>query len=181
MMEMELRDRKPHDVQVAASLSEGLLPAVSGTLRLTGIDENLDRFTIDVAEVGTDDMLWDTGSDTCIITNDLLPEKFKEYLQTKMHDPYRSASGTRVQVDAYIALSNSKFEFNTVFTVVPPSSVPNCRSGVILGQNGFINHLVYTQIPRSIMERRGEDIQADKWGVINILEFVDTDGDLHTF
>ena len=85
-----------------------------------------------------------------------------KYLEKKVHNPYRNASGIRVQVDAYVTFSNSTFRFNTVFTVVPLSDVPNCRSGVILGHHGFIDRLVYTQIPQAVLKRRGEHIKDDK-------------------
>jgi hypothetical protein len=84
-------------------------------------------------------MLWITGSHGCTITSDLLSETFMTYLGAKEHDPYRSQSGTTVQVDGYIALSNSEFRFNAVFKVGPQSEVPNPRTEVILGQSGFIH------------------------------------------
>ena len=120
-----------------------------------------------------EDMLWDTGSHGCTITADLLPEKFANRLADPKNDPYRDDSGSRVQVQGYLALSNSQFFFESIFTVVPPSMVPNGRSGVILGQKCFMDHMEFRQVPRTILEGRGEELKEDEWGDIKIIEWMD--------
>ncbi|KIN05147.1 hypothetical protein OIDMADRAFT_17851 [Oidiodendron maius Zn] len=132
-------------------------------------------------ELLLDDMLWDTGSHGCTITSDLLSHEFMEYLGEKEHDPYRDQSGMRVQVDGYVAFSNKEFRFNTIFTVVPPSQMPNSRSGVILGQKGLIDRMVRTETPREILKHRGEDVKDHEWGTIDILEYINTCGELIKF
>jgi hypothetical protein len=53
-------------------------------------------------------MLWDTGSHGCTITADLLPEWFAYRLAGPENDPHRNNSRGIVQVQWYLALSNSK-------------------------------------------------------------------------
>ncbi|KIX07019.1 uncharacterized protein Z518_04995 [Rhinocladiella mackenziei CBS 650.93] len=57
------------------------------------------------------DMLWDTGSHGCTITDDLLPQNFSNRLAQSDNDPYRDEFGAIVQVQGYLALSNSIFFF----------------------------------------------------------------------
>ena len=130
---------------------------MSGKLKVRGVDtvENMFR----EHNLLLDDMLWDTGSHGCTITSDLLSHEFMEYLGEKEHDPYRGQSGMRVQVDGYAAFSNKEFRFNTIFTVVAPSQIPNSQSGVILSQKGLIDRMVRTETPREILKHRGEDVK----------------------
>lgn len=173
-------DREPLVMRLPAGFAERLLPAVSGSLRLRGLDADEDdrsnEFTITIR-----DMVWDTGSHWCSITSDLLPESFNRYLEMEENDPYRGPSGVDVQVDAYACLSNTPFFFNTVFKVVPRSAVPNRRSGVLLGQNGFMDRMVSTNVPRVILQHRGEEVEENLWGEINISEFVSINGEFHSF
>ena len=98
------------------------------------------------------------------------------------NDPYRYGSGSRVQVQGYLALSNSEFYFSNVFTVVPPSAVPNGHSGIILGQKYFMDHMKFKQVPRAILEGRGEELKEDEWGDIKIIEWMDAaSGETKTF
>lgn len=89
------------------------------------------------------------------------------------HDTYRDRSGARVQVDGSIVLTNSLFRFSTIFTVVPASTVPSARSGVILGQAGFLDRMIWTPKPRAILEYHGEEVKKDLWGEIHVVEYVD--------
>lgn len=157
-----------------------VIPLISGTLRLRGIDAEKPYAAVAQIKLDRTDMMWDTGSYNCIITRDILPPDFAEYLDTPENDPYRDETGAVVQVDGYVALTNTGFKFQEViFRVVPPSMVPNSRSGVILGQRGFIDRIVYTATPRAILQSRGEEIGDDEWGVITISEYVDIDDVLH--
>ncbi|RDL41480.1 uncharacterized protein BP5553_01459 [Venustampulla echinocandica] len=132
-------------IQIPAVITERFLPVVSGSLRLAGVDGD--------------------PSD--------LPQNFAEYLENPPHDPYRNESGTMVQLDAYVAFSNSEFRFNAVFTVVP------VRSGIVLGLSGFINRMVHTEIPYVVLKHNGEDIEENEWGIINISQWLDLDKQLH--
>lgn len=175
----------PFVITNTATMYDGVIPLISGSLRLGGIDApKLTGQELYAAgsEIKLDrtDMMWDTGSYGCIITRDILPRGFAEYLDTPENDPYRDETGAVVQVDGYVALTNTGFKFQEViFRVVPPSRVPNSRSGVILGQRGFIDRMVHTATPRAILQRRGEEIGDDEWGVITISEYVDMDDVLH--
>ena len=177
---MAFINRQPYHLQVPAGITERVLPIVSGTLRLRGLDGDPDDET-DKCKLDLNDMLWDTGAHGCTITEDILPSKFRAYLQSSEHDPYRNASGLHVEVDGYLALTNAPVNFNTVFNVRPASSLPNGRSGVILGQGGFLNRMVWTSIPRIVLEMRGEDVGDNFWGDIHISEYIDVVGTRFTF
>lgn len=71
--------------------------------------------------------------------------------------------------------------FNLIFTVIPLSSAPNHRSGVILGQHGFLNTIVSSAVPRSILVHRGEEVKENIWGDISLYEYLDPVGDLTSF
>ncbi|KAI9769951.1 MAG: uracil DNA glycosylase [Geoglossum simile] len=177
---MAFGDREPYPLQIRAGSIERVLPVVTGTLSLRGLDKDPDDET-DSCCLDINEMLWDTGAHCCIITEDILPSEFRTYLQSPEHDPYRHENGLFVQVDGYIALTNTAFVFGTVFHVRPARSLPNGRSGVILGHNGFLNRIVWTSIPRIILKRRGEDIGSDMWGEIHISEYIDIMDDHCTF
>jgi hypothetical protein len=178
--QMEFADREPYTLKISAGITEKVLPAVPGTLRLCGIDQDPEDKTLE-CELVQDEMLWDSGSHSCTITKDVLPQWFLDYLAKDEHDPYRDATGTKVQVDGYIALTNYKFFFNSVFSVVPASVVPNGRRGVILGQNGFLNRMVLTTTPRIILEHRGEKVEENVWGDIHISEWISLFGERNQF
>jgi hypothetical protein len=38
----------------------------------------------------------------CVVTSDILPQTFVDYLADEKHDTYRNSSGTLVQVDGYL-------------------------------------------------------------------------------
>jgi hypothetical protein len=177
---MGFRDRQPYLIQFRLGITEQVLPTVSGTLRLRGMDADPNDKT-DECNLNLDGMLWDTGCHSCTLTADILPAKFREYLNSSEHDPYRNVSGVRVQVDGYLALSNTRFTFNTYFVVMPASSVPNGRSGVILGQNGLLNRMMWTAVPRIILESRKKDVGDDIWGDIQISEWFDVTGEHFLF
>jgi len=163
--------RQPYTLDIRAT-SKMALATVSGTLDLHMIDaENVDEFP--KCKLVLEDMLWDTGSDICIITADILPETFANRLSDSKNDSYRDLSSTTVQVQGYLALSNSEFYFETIVKVVLPSMAPNGRSGVILGQRCFMDRLDVRQVPRHVLEARGQELKEDEWGDIKIIGYVD--------
>jgi hypothetical protein len=178
--DMGFGDRQPYLIQFRSGITERILPAVSGTLRLRGIDADPDDKTNE-CDLNLDGMIWDTGCHSCTLAADILPAKFREYLNSSEHDPYRDASGLRVQVEGYLALSNTPFTFDTYFTIVPASSLPNGRSGAILGQNGLLNRMTWTAVPRIILEFRKEDVGDDIWGDIQVSEWCAVTGEHFLF
>lgn len=147
--------QQPH-VLTHASLEAGKLASVSASIRLTGIDGDLAKDPC--VELSSDNCLWDTGAEVCTITADIVDKIDPSFLSLRIHDGYRIRSNTGVQVDATISLSNRTFEISTIFFVLPASDILNKRSGVILGQHGFLNRMMVETIPRSILLKRGEEI-----------------------
>lgn len=166
--------RDPYPVVLAAAITEKTLPIVKGNLVINGIDSEYQG----LEKVELVDMLWDTGAQSTIITEDLLSESFRQFLQQPNHDPYRSENKLRVQVDATIGLSNTPIKLNAIAFVVPKNSVPNFRSGVIFGQRQCIDCISYHSIPRSILRAEGEAVGDEIWGELVVDKFVDEDGNL---
>jgi hypothetical protein len=66
--------------------------------------------------------------------------------------------------------------------ITPPSIVPNGYSGVILGQRCFMDYMDFRQVPRSILDGRGEKLKEDEWGDIKIIEWMNSvNGGTKTF
>jgi len=173
--------RQPYVFNIRALLTESTLATVSGSLTLEMIDDEDDDKSA-TCKLVLKDMLWDTGSHGCTITADLLPERFASRLAESENDPYRDESGTMVRVQGYLALSNSQLFFESIFTVVPSSTVPNGRRGVILGQRCFMDHMDFRQMPRGILEGHGNELKNDEWGDIKIIEWIDpVTGETQTF
>lgn len=97
------------------------------------------------------------------LDDELLPEKFKDYLKQPENDCYRSADGIRVQIDALITFTNQFLALSCVCAVVPRSAVPNCRVGIILcRENMGINRLVYKVCPEQFSH--GERVSRKQSG-----------------
>jgi hypothetical protein len=64
-------------------------------------------------------MIWDTGAHHTLISEDILSAEFREYLKDKIHDPYRSEDGTRLQIEANVVFTNSLILIIAVAVVVP--------------------------------------------------------------
>ncbi|KAI9778142.1 MAG: uracil DNA glycosylase [Geoglossum umbratile] len=170
---------EPCPLRLHAGLSERTLATVSGRMTLSGIDAG-PRDPEFVLE--SDHLLWDTAAHTSIIVEDLLPTKFREYLNLPQNDPYRSENQIRIQVSAFISFSNYHLEIDTIFVVVPRSVVPNGRIGIVLGQKLLIDRLSYRSIPRCLLVVKEEgDIPEGIWGDLILEEYLDTDGVIHSF
>jgi hypothetical protein len=169
--------REPYPAILNATIAERTLPVVKAEITLNGIDAD-DEVTSSV--LGTVDMLWDTCAHNTIITEDLLSEKFRRYIQEPQHDPYRSDNGLRVQMDAVIAFSNVPIAISAIVLVVPKSVVPNERVGILFGQQQCIDRLHYRSLPRCILEAKGENIEKEMWGDIILDEFVDSEGNIQS-
>jgi hypothetical protein len=167
--------RDPYPVVLTAAITERTLPIVKANLILRGIDST---YSGGAEELNSVEMLWDTGAQQTIITEDLLSEPFRQYLQDPSHDSYRSGDKIRVQLDAIIALSNTPIKITAIALVVPSSVVPKQRVGVIFGQKHCIDCMSYRSIPRRILKAKGEDVDDEIWGDLVVDEFVNEDGNV---
>lgn len=157
-------------ITTKAGVDERFLACISGKLCLSGLDAEDESLTEDIL---WSNCLWDTGAHACSISDDLLSDKFLEYLQDPVHDPYRKFNVSSVRVDATFGFSNTKISISTIFSVLPLSKIPNQRSGIILGQNAFMNHILFRAIPRAILEAKGELVEEGVWGDIFVEEIVE--------
>lgn len=168
----------PYPFTIRASITESKLPTITAAIRFSGIDGTLedpeDKF--DAVE-----LLWDTGAHGTIVSEDLLSTEFRNYLTHPIHDAYRDESGIRVQIDGEIGLSNTVLQINCICLVVPSSVMPNERVGILLGQNGAIDHIVYKSVPRANLNARGEALPSTVWGDIVIDEYIDLFDEIHRF
>ena len=169
---------QPYIQTIHAQITERTLPIVPAGVRLTGIDGNYD----DPHQVfNSIEILWDTGAHSCIVVDEMLSAEFRHYLKSPIHDPYRCDSGVRVQVDANISFSNTLLKISCICLVVPRSVVPNGRVGMILGQSGAIDRIIYKSVPKANLVARGEQLPETLWGDLCIEEYVDLDGEIQKF
>ncbi|ELR08557.1 uracil DNA glycosylase [Pseudogymnoascus destructans] len=148
---------------------------VKASLVLRGVDHDDSIMAQEMPNIG---MLWDTGAQSTIISEDLVSDDFKKYLAQPAHDPYRNKDATRVQIDVRIALSNTEIEIDAIGSVVPKEQIPNQTSFVIFGQRQCINSIHYSSVPRAILMAKGRDISEEVWGEIVVYEYVNDLGDL---
>lgn len=167
--------REPYVLGLRALRAEHTLAAIIGNATITAVDWEPGMPT---CEFKGFEMLWDTGAATTIITKDLLDEKFQTHLSDPIHRDYQNQNGTRVQISFTLEFTNSLFSMDLIAWVLDKEALPNTRSGIILGQNGFINALQYRSVPRSIIEARGEMIDERFWGDLILESYVDFDGAL---
>lgn len=154
--------KKPF-VMAHATLLDQRLPLISADIKLNAIDADENDPTV---EIRRDDCLWDTCAYTCSISADLVADHNPSFLDLDVHEVYRGHKG--LQVDAVVSLSNQVFHISTIFFVLPKSEIPNQRSGIILGQHGFMDRIMVETIPRSILMARGEEIEETIWGQLRI-------------
>lgn len=164
--------RDPYPLRLTSTISEQALAVVPCSLFLQGFESEPSDPTLTISrQFG----LWDTGAHVSCIVEDMLPESFREFLSMPKLDDWRLGNTTRVRVMGTIGFSNSSFTFETVFLVLPRTSVPNERIGIVFGQKAFMDHMVYTTLPRAMLRASGEDIPDDCWGHIDVLQFMDLD------
>lgn len=166
--------RDPY-ANIRAGVIEGYLPIVTASVRTYAID---DAPAGEWGELDRVDMIWDTGSHRTVITEELLPESFREYLQTPVHDPYRCGDGFSVRVDAEIAMTNHFLFTSTVAIVVPQAKMPNQFRGILFGQVSCINRIRYESIPRCFLVANGEDVGEDVWGDFIVKEYFDENDEM---
>lgn len=102
----------------------------------------------------------------------MLSNVFRQYLTLPVHDPYRSDTRVRVQIDGEIRFSN---------TVVPRSVIPNERVGILLGRRGAIDRFIYRSVPRANINARGESLPPTVWGGLVMKEYLDSYDEVHRF
>lgn len=170
--------RQPYEITLRAGLTDKTLPTVKGNIHLCPIDAiELD----DGFYLREEDMLWDTGAQQTFITEELLSMEQQVYLRSPVHDRYRVGNGLRLQMDAYIELSNAAVPITAIVAVVPKTQMPNEFVGIILGQSFCIDRLAYRSIPRHILKARGEDVADDVWEGFIVEEYIDKDENLTKF
>lgn len=168
----------PPALTIRATVTEKTMPLLSANVMLYGLDSTATDPFVSLANA---ELLWDTGAHSAVVVDELLPQKFKDYLAQPENDCYRSADGVRVQIDALITFSNQVLALSCVCVVVPRSAVPNSRVGILLGQHMCINKLVYKSVPQAILCARGESVPETIWGDILIEEYLDLDNIIHKF
>lgn len=167
--------REPYLIRPVTSITEKTLPIVTVNIVLNGIDG---AYKSGIEELREMEVLWDTGAQQTIITEDVLSAPFREFLQEPIHDPYRSKDALCVQIDAVIGFSNAPIKISAVALVVPKSVVPNGRVGVIFGQQQCIDCISYSSVPRRILKARGDDISDEVWGELIVDGFINEDEEL---
>lgn len=167
------RFQEPY-VTIRSELTEGHLPLIRGTLNLRGVD-SID--TDPECELRNIPMRLDTGCHRTLITDDILPDSFKQHLNSRLHDPYRKVDKEKeiitLQVSCDVAFTNAMVTLETIALIVPREIMPNKRSGVLFGQVGCLDRLDVQCIPRDLLTAKGESIEEGIWGDILFKEYLD--------
>lgn len=167
--------RDAYVLELRALRTDNTLVAIVGNARITAIDWDVGMPECHLRGI---EMLWDTSAASTIITQDLLGQDFQAHLSDAIHAPYKNQNGTRVQVSFNLEFTNTLFSMDIVAWVVDKETLPNARSGVILGQKDCIDAIQYRSIPRTILEARGESVNEMFWGDLILESHVDFDGTL---
>lgn len=160
----------PYIKTVPLFIESKKLATLCGLLNLSAIDGTDQDLS---ALIRSSEMLVDTGAQVSLITDDLLPLSFRDYLLDPIHDPYRSEDGTMVQVDVRFSFADQQINMACIFHVVSRTRIPNKRIGVILGQHSCLDHMVYTLTPRLFIPSISED---DIWGDLTVHRYIDSTG-----
>lgn len=135
--------RKPY-VNIRAEKVEDRLPLVAANITLRGLDAGDGDL---VRNMQPAEMIWDTGAHHTTIAEEMLSDRFREYLQDPINEPYRSPDGVCLQLEATITFSNSVVLINAVAVIVPRACIPNQHAGILFGQTLCIDQLVYRGVP----------------------------------
>lgn len=156
-----------------ATRHERVLPMVSAQMKFEAVDGSTADKTFVLA---CDECLWDSGAQCSLISADMFDAEFREFLRNDpIHDPCRNGEALTVQVSCAISLSNTTFEMVIPMIVLPVEKIPGQRSGVILGQHGFLNRLAVETMPRAILEKIDIPVGEDIWGLMDLKTFMDGD------
>lgn len=159
----------PHAFTIRANLTDSTLPTITAAVRLIGIDGEIQdpEEKFDAVE-----LIWDTGAHGTVIAEDLLSPEFRDYLTHPIYNPYRNDTGVKVQIDGEICFSNTILRINCICLVVPSSVMPNGRIGILLGQKGAIDRIIYKSVPRANLNARGEALPPTIWGDIIVEKYI---------
>ena len=126
-------------------------PTIEASLRI----ETLQQIKPHVTVITTPNVLFDTGSAHCYITEDVIPDSFLQRTNEKA-------------VLCYVALnfSNTVIELSILLHILPAGRLPNGLSGVLLGQRTFLDGLHYEAIPREVLLKMGGQCPEGVWGDI---------------
>lgn len=73
----------PHALTIRAADTEKTLPLLSANVMLYGLDSTASDPFVSLAKA---ELLWDTGAHSAVVVDELLPQKFKDYLAQPEHD-----------------------------------------------------------------------------------------------
>lgn len=82
----KVSDADLYVINVRAIMEDGHLPSIDGRLKISALDGS-DEHPQDSVESSM--CLWDTGSHCSSISEDLLSPSFREFLNHRVHNPYR--------------------------------------------------------------------------------------------
>lgn len=166
--------RQPY-VTLQDQSADRYLPVVTANLCLEALDGEDNDLECQLNSV---EMFWDTGAHRTIITEEILPVEFREYLKDPIHEPYRLSHGLFVQIDGTIAFTNRAMPITAPVMVIPKEHMPNQFVGILFGQCLCIDRLVYHSIPREILKAKGDIIPEDRWGDIIVTEYLAQGGEM---
>ena len=168
----------PYPLRLVPKVGEKSIALVPCSFTIRGVDAGPDDPNVKLSNI---DAIWDTGAHISVIVEDMLPSSFLEHLKDPIHEPYKDPTGTRVQVSAYVAFSNTAVRIEAVFLVVPKRVVPNERVGVLLGQHSLINRTTHFMTSRDMLRAKGSEISDEHWGYIDLHEYLDVYGKIVKF
>lgn len=168
----------PYAFTIRANITQSTLLTVTAAVCFTGIDGDLQD-----AEVNFDafEMIWDTRAHGTVVCKNLLTSNFRDYLTDPIHDPYRSETGLKVQIDGEFCLSNTVLQINCICLVVPNSIMPNERIGIFLGQKGALDRMIYKSVSRYNLNACDEALPRTIWGDIMVDKYIDLFDEIHKF
>ncbi|KAI0383209.1 hypothetical protein F5Y04DRAFT_287385 [Hypomontagnella monticulosa] len=156
----------PGTVVLESPFCENNLPALKASISIQAIDGEDSDPTENLIAIP---MLYDTGAQATVISEELLSPQFQEFLRTtnEVHEPYRTSR--LVQVSAHICFTNTVITLYVIAVVRPKETMPNRFNGVILGQKGAIDSLVTEMVPRNFLPH----LSGEFWGEIRITRAYD--------
>jgi hypothetical protein len=162
--------RDPYILPLRMGIFENYLPATVGSAHLVAFDAEPDDKTAAVT-ISHTSMIWDTAAHMTIISEDLIPPSFRDYINdADYHELYGSADGLSVQISLGIQFSNTQYYLEGIAVVRPQHTLPNNFSGIILGQHSLLDQIEYHVAPRKVLEARGIPVESDVWGDVNLVE-----------
>ncbi|KAI0169182.1 hypothetical protein GGR52DRAFT_554022 [Hypoxylon sp. FL1284] len=155
----------PGVVILKSPFCEDNLPALKASITIKAVDGEDSDPTENLVAIP---MLYDTGVQATVISEELLSPRFQEYLRTaEINEPYRTSR--MVQVSAHICFTNTVISLDIIAVVRSKEFMPDHFNGGILGQIGAIDSLVAEMVPRSFLPH----LSGEFWGEIRIARAYD--------